>query len=169
MTTHPVFQSQAYKDLGEFYIYTGEYLRAAQQFEEILNIYSFDVSALRSLVFIYSELEDWDRVILYSKALDHEKKMTPEEYYYFSRAEYELGNYSDALKIIKKLENQKRVDIKALNLWKDLLVLENPNKDLSFLAKYLEKKSDSPLEEKVFWEVISNHGKEQRKSIFLGM
>lgn len=163
------FEVSAAEELGNYYFQNNNISQAEYYFELILRVNPFHKSSLYSLSHMSLDQGNWSDVKIYAKTL---LKLSPEKnqldiYYAIAKAEYELNNFSEAIKYLNQSPETIRDNIDFLALWRDTLLTSNPDADLTFLVSYVKKLKEMGVmvNENDFLYTLAPSGKNLFKNI----
>lgn len=154
-------ETQALEELGLYFLSIRDYELAKPYFEKILTIYAYHPVALHSMMQIHFVNESWANVISFGTPLKKEKKKANDYYAMMAKSYYELGEYSQAIKLSEEAPEAEKSSIDFLIVWRDSILCNDIKGSISNLNKYFQmaKKKDPYLKEEEFFLLNSKEGK----------
>lgn len=148
------YRAQALYELGEDYMKAGLFDRAESLFQELVVHELYRKGALRHLLDIYQQEQDWEKAIETSRRLENAGRKKLDRViaqYYCEMAENALlaGNEMQATQMIRQAHNQDRNCVRASLLQGKLLLL---NQDYKEAIKAFKRVAEQDVE--YFPEVI---------------
>ncbi|GBF51537.1 tetratricopeptide repeat protein [Leptospira ryugenii] len=160
----------AYQELAEYYQNQGNINYAVSYWNQILEVNPFHEDALYGMVEIQIIQQKWYSVLDYAKSISVVAKKRKDYHYYFMKAYFELGEYSEAISWAVKATDQEKAQLSFLELWRDCLLLtqEDPKWD-ALLPHYRKlKELGYTIPESNFFPTKDTSGKELRKAMRSG-
>ncbi|MCE9500073.1 MAG: hypothetical protein K8R21_06200 [Leptospira sp.] len=131
LTNLPGFEMKAMEELGIYFTNIQNYGEATGYFEKILEVDAFNNVALFNLALISVESGKWSDVILYAGNISDLKTVSGEVYFFLVKANYELGNYREALRLADKAPTSEKESIEFMTVWRNAILASDLKASLS--------------------------------------
>ncbi|TGL60294.1 hypothetical protein EHQ58_07295 [Leptospira ognonensis] len=160
----------SFEEMAKYYMSQGNLSFAASYWNQILEVNPFHEEALYGMVEIQTEMGKWHTVLDYAKSLSVAAKKNKDFHFYYIKANFELGRYTEALRWINLANANEKSQITFLEIWRDCLLLTKDNPNWEPLLPYYRKiKSQGyTIPDSIFFPTLDASSKELRKAIRSG-
>lgn len=136
LVTYKNLEIEALEQLGLYFLENRDFYNAEMYFEKLLQIDSFNLIALQSMMQISFEKDEWDAVILYGSTLDKLRSSGEDYFYYMAKAYYETKEFGKAIQVSRLAARKNKMDYDILLVWRDSILCNDISAPIGHLKKY---------------------------------